>query len=145
MEGTLEFQLENPIEVHSDGQVIKETFVTLFAPSFENRSLCRKIKQLFFRAATQHASKSQGTDKNDLEVEDDAPGEKMAPSDYLNAMYGSEQSIDEIMATFEKLLISGVCKVGGSIELTTPLLRQIGFQDIEKLFGEYTSRFLVQL
>jgi hypothetical protein len=145
MKSEITFALSNPIEYSKGGEFYTCHELTLLAPSYNNRKQCQKLKQLFFKIVKDNAEKNKDeSDSRKKRDRDDNEDNVLEGSDITTIFFMSDVDIDEVMDIFEKLLISGVCKLDDSITLNNSLMGKMSLGDIEKIFGEYMSNFLVQ-
>lgn len=131
------FNLENPIEVHKEGQIEKAYELILKAPSNKQRREAAKLKQGFFRAIKGMADNKGNVEQVEQENEGTITG-----SEVISIIMMSNVDLNDYQESFRELLLNGACFIGEQ-KLTSPLYDKLLDSDTERLMGEYVANFLL--
>lgn len=138
MDSTFTFDTTKPFQYQLDGKHLESSSLTLYAPSYKTRTSTNILKQLFFRAAKSFDSSSNTNSKNKAD-----DNETISPEDIILMLYASSVDISQVFDAFEKILLSGHCKIANEIELRQHHLECMDTEDVEKILGRYLSDFLL--
>ena len=134
---TFDFILSDPIKYQAKGENTEASLLELSAPAVNNRKKVAKLKQGFMRVIN-------GLQNPDAKAAEGKKGnEKIKPEEIMALIQMGIIEYDEYIDIFVSLLISGVCKVDGEVDITQHMVNKISFEDMEKLMGEYLINFIV--
>lgn len=131
------FNLSNEVILHHEGKAIKIDHLLLNAPSLKQANIASRLKQLIVRGVT--SAKTEQSETNNKNASSSNPtGEEI-----LFVIMSSDIDFVEIIDAFKKLLCCGVCKVNSEI-IPKDIPEEILIEDIEKMLGEYISKFFLR-
>ena len=134
---TFDFTLSEPIDYQAKGENTKASLLELSAPAVNNRKKVAKLKQGFMRVIN-------GLKNPDAKgAEGKKSNEKVKPEEILALIQMGAIEYDEYMDIFVSLLVSGICKVEGEVDITQHMVDKISFEDMERLMGEYLINFII--
>lgn len=133
-----EYQLNQPLEYHSGGAVVEAKTLLCVAPSMNQLNQTAKLKQGFFKAlknAQQSRNQAQETQ---------APADVDLNADMvMGILYMGDIDLVDYFNDFKSLLINGVCKIDGLVDLSAHNLNKMAISDLEQLLGQYIANFLI--
>lgn len=136
MESSFHFTSKTAFKYQQDGQNLESNELLLIAPSYKTRKHTNVLKQLFFRAAKSfgeaNKSKKAGNDDDELKAED-----------IVLMLNASSIDMNDVYDAFEKVLLSGHCKIEGEIDLRQHHLDTMDIEDVEEILGRYLADFLL--
>lgn len=138
----VEVKLENPITVHSQGQIEECDTVLLIAPSTRHRKDASMIKSMCSAMIVEAGKKSKD---DESETPKDKPEEKLTPQMFMMIMSSHDatgQKLSELYDAFKNMLMNGCGSVCNE-KITVAIFDQLAFEDLETLFGEYCLSFLL--
>lgn len=138
-----DFTLQEEI-TYADEQsnAVKTKRLFIKAPSSKQKKYAFKLQQKFMQALKGNIADMQKSGNVETkETKDDS--EKLNGEAIITALLMSNIDINDLIENLKELLTSGSCLVDGKINLIEPWFDQLGFNDIEKLLGEYIASFLL--
>ena len=135
-----QFDLDEPFNYAYKGEQRSATFIILKAPSTRNRSFQADLKQAFYRAIPKDESSREDYEGAlDKDSKDELTGEQIMAMISMSR----DVSLNNVMIIATELFISGVALVDGEEKLTKPLVNEMGFDDLERMTGEYMATFIL--
>ncbi len=128
------FQLKKHIHYSYEGEEIFGKFIILYSPTKKQMKECVFLKQAFFRAA--NSIKSDGTEDKDQTQE-------IKGQDIISLLYSSDADMHKVLLSGIALLKSGAAKIEGVKDMTSPMIEEMGHDDLENIIGEYIANFIV--
>jgi hypothetical protein len=138
-----DFLLQDEI-IYSDGQgnAVKTKKLFVKAPSPKQKKYAYKLQQKFMQALKGNLADMQKNNSSSA-AESKSDSEKLDGSAIITALLMSNVDINDFMDDLKCLLTSGSCLIDGKVELIELWFEQFGFDDQEKLLGEYIASFLL--
>ena len=135
-----QFDLDTPFNYAYKGDEQAAEFITLKAPTSRNRSTQAKLKQAFFRALPKdESSRDEIKEESSQDSSDELTGAQIMT---LIAM-SKDVELGEVIIIATEIFTSGVALVEGEEKLTRTLLDLMGYDDLERMTGEYMANFIV--
>jgi hypothetical protein len=145
-----EFKLSNKLNYQHNGSVMQCETLDMFAPSRAQSSEVFKLKQFYFKAQSDLATrfmpmlKNLQENKDKLNTQQDN-GEDLEgqTAQVLQTIYTSDIDMNDFIKSFCDLAKKGAVKTPAGAQMTDLLLDSLSLQDIERLLGEYLVFFIV--
>lgn len=134
------FDLTNPIEYHSKGQVEQAYKLTLKAPCNRVGRQCNQLKQGFMRALK---SLADSTGKVDVQNTDKKESKEITSEEIIEVLQMSDIDYADYIDTFKSLMTNKIAMVTDDVALNSVMFDAISIDDTDKMLGEYLESFLL--
>lgn len=128
------FQLKKYIPYAYEGEEIDGKFIILYSPTRKQMEQCVFLKQAFFKAAKSIESDGKQEKGESTEIKG---------QDIMSLLYSSDVDMHKVILSGIALLKSGVAKIEGVKDMTSPMIDKMGQDDLENIIGEYIANFIV--
>ena len=137
----IEAILDQELEFHSHGQIVRSNKVLLKAPSAKNRKSAFTMKQMFMRAVM--SQQEMAAKNSQVLQEENKKDAKVQASDIISLVMASNECFDHFNEQFKDMLCAGCGSIEGE-KFTKPMYDELSLDDAEKLLGEYIQAFLMK-
>ncbi len=136
MKESMVFELTEPFEYASGGDMVSANFIELTPPTSRNMTECSALKQAFYRAIPEGGRDDD--DKPEKEDTDDITGSEVI------SMILRSKDVDLITVLLHaKELFKSVGLVDGEVKFGKPLIDLMDPDDFENMVGEYLVNFIL--
>jgi hypothetical protein len=136
---TFTFDLTEPIEYSSGGELVSGTSITLYAPKPSQRKKAMHLKQIFFQAMSEAAEDAKPNDDNADKKVPEIEGGML-----LVIIAQSKADYVEFIETGRSLICDKNAKINDAEYLTTVTMDKMDLDDMENLVGQYVANFIVK-
>lgn len=136
----IEILLQEPLEVHKNGETVEVETLMLKAPTYRDRYDVLKLKQGFL-GAVREATQSIAGDVNSTSQREKP---KFKPEDVINFLLASNTlDFERYAGNLKNILCRDGCELAGGIKMTSLLFDKLSLKDFENILGSYVADFLL--
>jgi len=140
----VEFLLSEPIEFSYQGDIETTNKLMLYAPNYSQRKYAFYLEKVIAKASVEgmklFADFAKPDDDKDKKKEEATKPDGAA---MIKAIMFSSYDFSDVMDEFNKLLLSGACKLDGKETLKQLILEKTPLAEQKNIFAAYIENFIM--
>jgi len=135
----------NPIEFSYQGDIETTNKLILYAPNYAQRKYAFYLEKVIAKASVEGMRLFADFAKPDNDDKDKNKKEAVKPDGaaMIKAIMFSSYDFSDVLDEFNKLLISGACKLDGKETLKQVVLEKILLAEQKNIFAAYIENFIM--